>query len=62
MYGFEMIKYNRLVMIHYKHSEFQRFSEAGGDSNSLTIKDKGSIILLQSYCSPSPMSNDFGVY
>lgn len=49
-------------MIHYKHSEFQRFSEAGGGSNSLTIKDKGSIILLQSYCSPSPMSNDFGVY
>lgn len=35
----------------------------GGYSDKpLTDKDKKSIILLQSYCSPSPMSNDFGVY
>ena len=51
-------------MKQYKQEVVSNAHFRGGENsdNSLTDKDKKRIVLLQSYCSPSPMSNDFGVF
>ena len=42
--------------------KYNKIKTGGGNATLEKGSNKQSIVLLQSYCSPSPMSNDYGVY